>query len=131
MKDRIIKVENVSEYAAIISLLFNYGYYHYDDKVFKELTEEWDTKNDYPWVCVDHLNKSFCGFVKRFLSDEKDYLTFAEGLAFLTDDLKTEKIDIGEYKNCVYNKKQVSVGCQTIPFETVEKLYNGMKSLKN
>jgi len=133
MQDTIIKVENISEYAAIVSLLFTYRYRHYDDKNFETLTKDWGNGviAEYSWVCVDSRAKSFCGYKKSSSLDGLGKVSFVEGLAFLTKELKTAKIDIGEYKACVYNENQVSVGCQTIPFETIEKLYNGMKALKN
>jgi hypothetical protein len=136
MKDTVIKVENVSEYAAIISLLFNYGYRHYDGRKFETLTKEWGNGvvAEYSWVFIDNWEETFSGYRKNTHHSglNYDFLSFVEGLAFLTDpEKKIGKIDIGDYKECVYNKKEISVGCQTIPFETIEKLYNGMKALKN
>jgi hypothetical protein len=135
MKDKVIKTENITEYAAIVSLLLSNKYKHYGRRSFETLTKEWGTgvMKEYSWVCVDLREDTFCGY-KKDAADygNKNFLTFAEGLAFLTKpEQKTGKINIGEFKACVYDAKQVSVGCQTIPFETVEKLYNGMKALKN
>jgi hypothetical protein len=135
MKDKVIKTENITEYAAIVSLLLSNKYSHFSARSFETLTKEWGSgmMRGYSWVCVDLREDTFCGYKKdaEFYGD-KEILTFAEGLAFLTNPQpKTGKINIGDYKACVYDAKKVNVGCQTILFETVENLYNVMKALKN
>ena len=89
-----------------------------------EGTNGFDSK--YPIVCwspgEEHITQRARFITEKILSVEEFIQQFFHSI---------EPINVGSYKVIVDNGDKITVGCQTISFEQVEKVYMAMKELRS
>lgn len=87
--------------------------------------------------CINHINARY-GYGLSFSEDNSYLGTSFSGTLPVSDLLKqaeeivkknSTQYDVGEYKT-VITKDELKVGCQTISFEKVQKIYNRMVELR-
>lgn len=123
-----IKLMDEKNLKAFITLLYNFGYKHYQGLSLEDCIENYENSS-YSYYTLKTTDKTFSGKMGTPYLVYEDQLP--EIVEYLTNPDKTIKIqDVGDYE-AIVTRSGVKVGCQTITPEKVEEIYNALQSVKH
>lgn len=129
-----IKLSNKEHHRAMIAILKSYGFKIFDDSPMDAYTDR--AFDDYNSIVVTFEYKTIAGNA----GSGRDYdimLSFKDDLPKILEILATPIVTLPEpikisstYKVVFHEDKSIEVGCQTISFNLLEKIYNTAKDIK-
>lgn len=118
------RIKNITEYKVLLTILFEYGIKHYENKSFDHLVTFWNENQEYSDVGVDLDKKTFCGYY-----EDDNYLDVFSNMKDLVAILSVNIITVGDYK-ATYDKHNIKVGCQTLSYAKIKEVYEAMNKLQ-
>jgi len=122
-----IKLNDDKNLKAFITLLYKFGYAHYQGLNLERCIENYKD-SCYSHFTLNTIDKTFWG--KKMVNFLEYETQLPEIVELLTNPEKVIKISgVGDYE-AIVSKTGVEVGCQTITPEKVVEIYNALQSLK-